>query len=118
MPIAVQKGFFQDKYLADTRTKLAELYHLRPDIAKSEKRTILAFWEAYERLSDILGEKWNDFVDWYLTATPNETITRCLRSLKEDGVVVLTDGEQRRRQEREQDWREYWKNNKGRNNGG
>ena len=91
MPLAVQKGFFKDKVIAKTQTKLIELYHKNPEIARSEKRCLLEFWATYEQLSDILGDKWLPFVDWFMDATLPETITRCLRSLKEDGTITLSD---------------------------
>ncbi len=108
MSITVQKGFWQDTFLADTRRKLAELYYKNPDIAQSEKRVILEFWSTYEQLSSILDDKWLPFVDWFLGATSPETVTRCLRALKEDGTIKLTQEKVKQRKEREQEWRSYW----------
>lgn len=112
MSIAIQKGFWQDTYLATTRQKLAELYHENPEIAQSEKRVILEFWKTYEGLPQILGDKLNPFVSWFLGATSPETITRCFRALKEDGTVKLNHEDREKRQEREQEWRQYWGNEK------
>jgi hypothetical protein len=112
MSLPVQKGFWQDKVLADTHQKLAELYYRNPSIAQSEKRIILEFWQVCEGLTQILGDKSPDFISWFLKATSPETITRCLRSLKEDGTVNLTPDIAKRRQEREQEWRTYWGNEK------
>ncbi len=57
MSIAVQKGFWQDRVLADTRQKLAQLYFKSPRIAESEKRVILEYWQAYEGLAEVLKIK-------------------------------------------------------------
>ena len=112
MSITVQRGFWQDTYLADTRRKLAELYYKKPDIAQSEKRVILEYWSTYEHLSSLLDDKWTPFVDWFLNATSPETITRCLRALKEDRTITLSQKRVKQRKEREQDWRQYWGNEK------
>ena len=90
MSIAVQKGFWQDKYLADARSKLAQLYFKNPEIANSEKRVILEYWQAYDGLSQALGDKTDAFKSWFLSATSPETITRSLRVLKEDGTITLS----------------------------
>ena len=112
MSLTVQKGFWQDNILASTRTKLAELYYKRPDIAKSEKRCLLEYWATYEGLEAILYDKWHEFEEWFLNATSPETITRCLRALKEDGTISITPKEERRRGEQENGWCRYWGNEK------
>ena len=117
MSIAVQKGFWQDKVLADTRQKLAQLYFKNPSIAESEKRVILEYWQAYEGLSEVLGDKLPPFISWFLSATSPETITRCLRALKEDGTIKLNPEKLKQRQEHEQEWRSYW-GNEARQRGG
>lgn len=112
MSLAVQKGFWQDKYLADTRQKLATLYFKRPEVFENEKQVILEYWQAYEGLSKVLGGKLSDFLQWFMRSTSTETITRCLRSLKEDGTIKLDPEKAKQRQEREQEWRQYWGNEK------
>ena len=114
MSIAVQKGFWQDTYLANAKDKLAELYHENPEITKSEKRVILEFWKAYDGLPQILGEKLDSFTDWFLKTTSPETITRCLRALKEDGTILLDPEKIKQREEREQEWRQFWGRREGR----
>ena len=69
MSLAIQKGFWQDAYLANTRQKLAELYQKNPDIAESEKRVILEYWKAYDGLSHILGDKLTQFTSWFFKST-------------------------------------------------
>ncbi|MFC1871654.1 hypothetical protein ACFLYF_04565 [Chloroflexota bacterium] len=108
--IPVQKSLFgPDKYLADSRQKLAQLYFKNPEIASSEKRVILEFWKAYDGLQEVLGNKTEVFTSWFLAeATSNETITRCLRALKEDGTIPITPEKAKQRQEREKEYRRYW----------
>ena len=109
MSIAVQKGFWgNDKYLADSRQKLAQLYFKNCEIANSEKRVILEFWKEYDGLSQALGNKTEAFTSWFLSATSPETITRCLRALKEDGTITISPEKAKQRQEREREYRSYW----------
>ena len=103
-----QLGFFNDVYLANTREKLAELYQTNPSIAESEKRVILEYWKAYDNLSEVLGDKLSRFTDWFFKSTPNETITRCLRALKENGTIKLSSEKEQRRRDRERQHRNYW----------
>ena len=111
--IPVQRSFFgPDKYLADTRRKLAALYFKDSSIVESEKRVILEYWKAYDGLSDTLGDKLPDFTEWFLTATSPETITRSLRALKEDSTIQLSPEKEKQRQEREQQYRSFWGNEK------
>ena len=112
MSLTVQRGFWQDSILASTRTKLAELYYKKPDIAKSEKRCLLEYWANYERLEAILGDKWHEFEEWFIGATSPETITRCVRSLKENGTILVAPKDERRRREQENGWCRYWGNEK------
>ena len=106
-----QLGFFNDVYLANTRQKLAELYQTNPSICDSEKRAILEFWKAYDGLGEVLGDKLPQFTAWFFKSTSNETITRCLRALKEDGTIKISPEKTRQRQGREQQHREFWRNN-------
>lgn len=110
MTLTIQKGFWGDTVLANTRNKLAELYHNNPNIAESEKRVILEYWKAYDGLTQVLGDKLTQFTSWFFNATSNETITRCLRSLKEDGTIKLSSEQLQQRQEREQEYRQFWGN--------
>ena len=113
MSIAVQKGFWgHDKYLADARSKLAQLYFKNPEIANSEKKVIIEYWKAYDGLREALGDKIEPFRSWFLSSTSPETITRCLRALKEDGTIVLSPEKAKQRQEREREWRMYWGNDR------
>jgi hypothetical protein len=87
LTLMVQKGFWQDNYIGSTKTKLAELYCNNPNIAESEKTCMLEYWSTFENLQNVLCDRWNDFRNWFTGSTSPETITRCLRSLKEDGII-------------------------------
>jgi hypothetical protein len=108
--ITKQFGFFQDIYLANAKQKLSELYNKNPNIAESEKRVILEYWKAYDGLTDVLGDKLLQFTAWFFKATSNETITRCLRALKEAGTIPLTPEKIMQRQEKEQQHKDFWIN--------
>ena len=110
MSLAVQKGFWQDKFLADTRQKLATLYYQKPEVFEKEKQVIFEYWKQYEGLTEILGDKLANFAAWFLNATSPETITRSLRALKEDGTIAVNPEKAKQSQEREQVWRSYWGN--------
>ena len=110
MSLAIQKGFWQEKIIADTKRKLSELYSEKPQIADSDKRACLEFWQNYEGLADVLGEKLPSFISWFYSATSSATITRCLRGMKQDGTIPLTPEKQNYRQENAQNWRQYWSN--------
>lgn len=110
--LPVQKGFWNDQVIANTREKLRELYYKSPDIAQNEKLCIIEFWGQYEGLRQILGDKWIPFVEWFLNTVSPETITRCLRSLKEDGTIILTPEQTENRERKENGHRRYWGNEK------
>ncbi len=107
MSLVTQKGFWQDTVLATTRQKLAVLYHKQPDIAQSEKQCLLEYWSTYEQLSALLDGNWDKFVDWFTHATSPETITRCLRALKEDGTIQLNTKDEEERQEQQEGWKQF-----------
>lgn len=117
MSLPIQKGFWQDAVIANTREKLKDLYYKSPDIAQNEKLCILEFWGQYEGLKQLLGDKWLPFVEWFLNTVSTETITRCLRSLKEDGTITLTPEQTEKREKRETSHRTYWGNEKRLRNG-
>ena len=113
MSLAIQKGFWQDTIIANTRQKLVELCSYNPDIAQSDKRCMLEYWAIYEDLPELLGDRWQPFTDWFMKATSPETISRCLRALKENGTIQTNPGETTQRQEREAQWRNFWDNDRG-----
>ena len=109
MSLAIQKTLFgPEKVIGDARTKLAELYHYHPEYFDKEKTVIIQYWLEFDGLTEVLGDRVNDFIEWFRSVTSPETITRCLRSLKEDGTVQLSDQGKHQRQEKEHDWRMYW----------
>lgn len=105
-----QKGFWNDVTIANTRKKLTELYSNNPDAFKSDKKLILAYWATYENVDKLLGDKWESFANWFSGATSPETLTRCLRGLKEDGTIRLNQEERQLRNEKANAWRGYWSN--------
>jgi hypothetical protein len=107
--IPVQKGFWVDEFIGDSRQKLEELYSNNPQGLNSEKSSILSYWSEFEHLQDILGENWEDFKQWFLNkATSPETITRTRREMKSDGTIILSSKEVEHSQKQELLWREYW----------
>jgi hypothetical protein len=84
----------------------------------SEKQVIVNYWLKYEGLDSVLGDKQQDFIDWFNTSTSPETITRCLRALKEDGTIKLSPGKQKQRQKKERQYREYWRHHRNNRLGG
>ena len=107
--IPIQRSMFgPDKYFADTRQKLANLYYKNPEVFKKEKQVILEYWRNYEGLDDVLKDKLPSFIEWFKTNTSPETITRSLRALKEDGTIKLSPEQVQQRQEREQEYRQFW----------
>ena len=112
--IPIQKALFgPDQYLANAQQKMTELYQNNPNIAQSEKRAILEYWKTYDGLSEVLGDKVTQFTAWFIKATSNETITRCLRLLKQDGTIKLNPDQLQKRQERQQQYRSYFGNSGG-----
>ena len=112
MSLTIQKGFWNDTVIANTRQKLAELYFNNPEIVESEKRVILEYWQTYDGLAEVLEDKLPAFVCWFHKATSHETISRCLRSLKEDGTIKLNHEDTETRKKNQQEWRHYWGNEK------
>ena len=108
MSLSIQKGFWQDKVIADTKEKLRALYLKSPDIAESDRTCLLQYWSTYENLSALLGDRWKPFVEWFLDATPPATIARCMRSLKEDETIPLTDEQVELRQAQDNTHRKHW----------
>jgi hypothetical protein len=97
--LPVQTGFFENQVIGNVRQKMEELYHNNPDSFTSEKEYMLAYWSEFERLQDVLGEQWTDFRDWFLKkATSPETITRCRRAMREEGLIK-SDSEHTNQQE-------------------
>ena len=110
--IPIQRSMFgPDKYFADTKQKLANLYYKKPEVFKKEKQVILEYWRTYEGLDEVLKEKLPAFIEWFKTNTSPETITRSLRAIKEDGTIKLNPKQVQQRQDREQEYRQFWGTN-------
>lgn len=110
--VPIQKGLWLDEHIGNTREKLEELYTNEPQAFQSEKSCIISYWSTFENLSAILGDKWEAFSDWFLkVATSPETITRCRRDMKQTNFIKQTRNEKIERQEKTEQWRQYWRNN-------
>ena len=113
MTIGIQKTLWgYEKFIGDTRQKMEHLYRNHPEAFDSEKQLMIKYWEFYEQLDAVLGDKLEAFRSWFIRCTSPETLTRCHRALKEDGSIPFTDKEQKQHQEQEQQWRSYWGNEK------
>lgn len=110
MGLPIQRGFFEDRYLAVAQQKVAELYFKNPQIAENDKRACIEYWQTYEGLGDVLGKKLPTFISWFYGATSTATITRCLRAMKQDGSIQLPQGKRRQREESARNWSQYWSN--------
>ena len=111
MTIGIQKTLWgYDKFIGDAKQKIIHLYQNHPEAFDSEKMLLLKYWEFYEQLDLVLGDKLEAFRSWFIRCTSPETLTRCHRSLKEDGTIQLSPEKQEQQQEREQEWRSFWGN--------
>jgi len=108
MSLPTQLGFWEEKVIADCRSKLAELCNKNPQLATSEKRCLLEFYATYHGLAKLLDEKWLPFAQWFMSVPAPSTIDRCLRFLKESGVIPVSPEKQKQREKREQAHRNYW----------
>jgi hypothetical protein len=99
MALMVQKGFWQDAVIGNVRHKMEELNLYHPEALKSERFSIIAYWSEFDHLQEVLGECWKDFEHWFLKkATSPETITRCRRSMRENGTIKSDTTEPSQRQ--------------------
>lgn len=113
MTIGIQKTLWgYDKFTGDAKQKMMHLYRNHPEAFDSEKELMFKYWEFYEQLDVVLEDKYEAFKSWFLRATSPETLTRCHRSLKEDGSIKLTTEEKGQRQESGNHWRQFWSNEK------
>lgn len=109
--------FGQLQIIGDTESKLIDLYHQNPIIFNSIKRTLIEYWKT-EGLGQVLGDILPAFESWWLSsATTSETLTRCIRSLKERGVIELSDQEERERKEAQELYRDFYARRKSGNRG-
>ena len=108
--VFIQKGFWQDNFIGTTRAKLEELYRNRPKAFEADKETMLAFWSQFENLEFIIGDKFQEFSDWFISrrATSPETISRCCRAMREDGTISSNPEESGQGKEQADNWRKYW----------
>ena len=73
-----------EKIVGDNSEKIMEIYREDPTVANDDRLLIIAFWKKYDNLESVLGDKYNDFADWWLKrATKTESIRRSRQSLTE-----------------------------------
>jgi hypothetical protein len=113
MTVGIQKTLWgYDKFIGDSRQRMMHLYDSHPEAFDSEKQMMLKYWEFFEQLDLVLEDKLEAFRVWFLKCTSPETLSRCHRSLKEDGSISLNDTEREQRQEQGNQCRQYWGNEK------
>lgn len=98
-----------DEVYGDVRDKIMALYDERPEIIESDRVLILSYWELYDNLPQVLGEKWASFVVWWSEkATNTESIRRSRQSLTENHRLPQSQKLARQREWMERVWRRYW----------
>ena len=110
MTIAVQKGFWQDTYIGNIRQKLSELCKNNPNIVTDERHILVEYWRTFDNLDAVLEDRLPNFLSWWERATLPETLSRCLRSLKAEGIVKVSPEVEQQKQEQENQWRQYFGN--------
>lgn len=113
MKIAIQKSMMPDEVpdhiLGDVRDKILLLYESKPEIATSDRVLLLAFWDVYDDLGVVLGDKIVAFTRWWFTkATTSESIRRSRQSLTEHGLLPKAEQIEDRREWLEDVWHRYW----------
>lgn len=98
-----------DAVLGDVRDKILELYRNQPEVAGDDKILILAFWESYDNLERVLGDKYAAFTRWFLLeATKTESIRRSRQSLTEHELIRPPENTEHGREYLEKVWHRYW----------
>jgi len=77
------------KVVGDNSERIMELYRKDPNVANDDRVLMLAFWKAYDGLEDVLGDRYEDFCDWWVKqATKPESIRRSRQSLTERKIIL------------------------------
>ena len=107
-----QGAMFSDmveKITGDNRDKIWYLFQQTPEIANDDGLLQLCYWEEFDRLREVLGDKFDDFVKWYLhEATNAESLRRSRQSMTEHGQLPERVKVKARREWLSQVWRKYW----------
>jgi hypothetical protein len=98
-----------EKVLGDNRDKIKQLFEIEPEIANNDRLLMLCFWGEFDGLMDVLGDKYGDFGEWFLTrATNPESLRRPRQSMTEYGELPQASRVKKRRGELADVWRKYW----------
>ena len=100
-----QSGFWESRVLGDASDRFLKLGAQFPDIAQSDRMAVLLYWQEVDSLGQVLGDKLPAFRRWWVSrATPLETLTRCLRGLRAEGLLPANPNGKRKSEE----WRRFW----------
>ena len=111
-PVAVQGSMLPgvtEKLVGDNRDKIWHIYRKVPEVANDDALLQLCFWEEFDGLKEVLGDRFGDFVKWYLHhATDAESIRRPRQSLTEHKILPQREKIKEKRKARAENWRKYW----------
>ncbi len=95
MTVGIQKTLWgNDKFIGQNSDKLAHLYKVHPEAFKDAMTMILRYWEFYDELDLVLGDKMEAFRTWFIRATPPESLTRCYRYLRQTGEISSNNNDE------------------------
>ena len=98
-----------EQIVGDNRDKIWHIFKRVPEIANDDALLQLCFWEEFDGLKVALGERFEDFVEWYLHhATDAESLRRSRQSMTEHGTLPQRQIIKEKRRARAEVWRKYW----------
>ena len=110
MTVPIQTSFLGlNKLIARMEEVLLDAYRENPNISDNPREAMLVVWES-EGLSEILGDKYELFRDFFLKCTTPETISRACRKLKAEGRISETKDKFEERRQQQDIWRKYMGN--------
>ena len=114
--VATQRSMLPDvgeKVLGDNRDKIWKVYQRIPEVAQNDTLLQLAFWEEFDGLKQVLGDRYDAWVEWYLHhATDAESIRRSRQSLTEHGILPQREEIRQKRAWKAGMWKKYWGQNR------
>ena len=97
-----------EKIIGDVRDKIAYLYEKEPEIVNNDQFLVVTFWAEFDGLKDVLGDRYDDFKQWFMQATKTSYIERSRRSLTEAGTLPQREQVKEARADKEEEERKYW----------
>lgn len=98
-----------EKITGDKRDKIWHVFKQYPEIANDDGLLQLLYWDEFDRLREVLGDKFDAFRKWYLhDATNAESLRRSRQSMTEHGQLPERVKIKARRKWLAQVWRKYW----------